>query len=494
MRRILVCLLLTACAEAIPEDDEPLILLPQPEPAPSPEATPDPAPRPLPDPQPAVEPEPEPEPDPNPATPSPWCTDASYDRITAAFDRQLTADSTPGGALVIVCDGAIVRAHTFGVRRPGGPAVTRQTRFQFASTTKMFTAATAVRIASADRLDLDARIDTYIENAGFGAATLREFLTHTSGFPTDFADNRSGLREVVSANRDMQLWAPAGAVWNYSNPGFTVVGGVLANEAGRAFPDLVQDAGFRPAGMTRATFDVAAILADGDFAHGRADGIGETSPDWGYFPTGYYQPMGGAWGTAEDLARWGIAHIERSPAVLDAAGWVLLQTAASPTVYPTRSYALGHFVDAGLDPVIISHDGGAPGFIAQAHFSPSARAGLFSVVNADDGWFDLSAQLFDWLAPQATRSWPDSQPPAALAGTYVDPGELGRVIVRPDNRGGLEAHFADLGLTVGMDDYGEDIFLITVPQAGFPVFFRFWPGDDGAPRYLASIFGVATRQ
>ncbi len=433
-----------------------------------------------------------PEPPDQGAPPEPEWHPCDAERLAAhaeAFGQQVLAAGIPGAGLAIVCEGRIALHEVYGVRRRGGEPVTPRTRFQLASITKMFTGATAVSLAQAGEVDLNAPIAAQLPGAAFGAISLHDLLSHTSGFPTGFDEWDAGLVSVVRANLQMSLWSPPGHVWNYSNPGFTVAGAVVELASGQPFADSMRRRVFEPSGMTRATVDVPALIADGDFAYGHPEGEGPQAPDDAYFHTGYYLPMGGAWGTAEDLARWAIAHIERAGGVTTPEGWRALQTPYSETAYVGSSYAYGHFVDVATDPVAGRHGGGAPGFIADFTVYPEAGFAVAVVFNGESGWPDAIEAMKEEVGLRFVGEFPAMRPAADYAGTYRGAAELGTIEVGAD----LSARFVDHGYTVQLEHLGGDSFVLPVQHQGHTDYVRFWPDDSGQLRYLASVFGVATR-
>lgn len=493
----LACLAGFGCASAGP--DEPMFLDPEPDDPPV-DVAPDP-PDPPDDPaRPPDDPAPDPAPAPTPERDWPACDPADYEAVSAQLERDLRDNRVPGGALAIVCQGRLAFARGFGVTRAGGAGVSEDTRFQWASTTKMFTGALAARLASAGVVDLHAPVSRWLGPATWGEITLHQLLSHTAGFPTDFARFDPDLARVVSSNADMPLWAPPGAVWNYSNPGFSVAGAALEAAAGRPFATLVQDEIFTPARML-ATMDVTRVMA-GDYAPGHsgsADAPSVVAADGAYFHTSYYSPMGGAWGSVVDLARWAEAHLAGDPAVLDAAGWTALRTPHSRTGSWGRSYGYGLGVDDSVAPVVLSHSGSAPGYLADWTLVPEAGVGVFILVNAD--WFFPGEAA--WLARERLAPGRDVGPSpadprttwAGLEGTYTDPHTLGDVRVFVEGAA-LKAEFAAAGVTRTLEHVWEDAYTAPHPVSDpWPLDLVFWrdsPGGRGA--FVVSIWGVAARR
>jgi CubicO group peptidase (beta-lactamase class C family) len=134
-------------------------------------------------------------------------------------------------------DDVLARIDTWGATHVAAAVLGRQgnraTRgdderaFRWASVTKLATALTALIAAEAGRLDLD-------EPAGPPGSTVRHLLAHASGLPFE---------------GDVPLAAP-GTRRIYSNPGFDVLGALIAEREGRPFEAVLREAVLDPLGMT----------------------------------------------------------------------------------------------------------------------------------------------------------------------------------------------------------------------------------------------------
>lgn len=481
---VLSAMLLSACASAgpaVPSDDEPTGDTARP-------ADPGgPAPTPTPDPDPEA---PAPSPD-APVHACPGDASARFDALVEAFRSALAAERVPGGAIAVVCgDGAPRVAGVGQARRDDGDAVTADTRFQWASSTKMLTAATALSLADAGVVDLHAPLSTYLPAVSYGAITLHHLLTHTAGFPTEFDRHDPDLAAVVGRNATMTMWAPPAAVWNYSNPGFAVAGRALEAAAGAPFAQLVQAHVTEPAGMT-ATMDVAVVEA-GEHAYGHSDqppyDASPIGPRDAYFHTRYYQPMGGLWGSARDLAAWLTVH-------LTSARFDAMHVARTRTTSPGSDAGYGMFVDSALSPTIVHHGGSAPGFLTEWRALPEVGFGVAVVVNAD--WFDPGAvadEAMDRFGVDVAwvgEDWPEG--PEAYShyvGTYEGEGDFRRVEVTVDGDR-LLARF-DGGRPTALRPWYGDVY--DAELGGEIIDVTFWrDGPDADATYVVSLYGVAAR-
>jgi CubicO group peptidase (beta-lactamase class C family) len=428
-------------------------------------------------------------------------TGDTFAEVVAFMEAELTANGVPGGAIAIVCDGALLHSAGVGVAHYlDGGAITADTRFQLASVTKMFTAAAAVSLDESGVVDLHAPIETWVPDTPI---TLHQLLTHTSGYPGWFSDGvwtSYDLDQFFANNADQPLWSPPGAVYNYSNNGYGLAGLVLQEAADKPFADLVAERVFAPAGMDRATLHADEVLAGEDYATGHSgDPANPTllGPDSSYLPTGYYGPMGGAWGSVHDLALWALVHLDNGGDVMSAASHAGLITPHTMThAYPEEAMGYGVFIDQLSEPDVLDHSGGVAGFLSHWTLIPDTGFGVFVLVNADTYWpgtitdyaraaYGVSGEVD--LGPYSI----DESDFSLFEGTYSGNSYLGEITVQ-QTASGLEATFLDSGATSPLVPYWSDLFVMS--WAGQTMSAVLWRDSPEEPaKYLVTGSGVSTR-
>ncbi|MFB9906621.1 serine hydrolase [Allokutzneria oryzae] len=159
----------------------------------------------------------------------------------------------PGGVVLGVRDGVVFEHSAFGdalrYNENGElpPAsrlpMRRDTIFDIASISKLFTSVVAMQFVERGRLDLDAPVARYLpEFAANGkeSVTLRQVLTHTSGLPAGLAiGSYPTVPERLAAIYRVGLRAAPGTRYEYSDLSLIIVGKVLERVSGRALPELV---------------------------------------------------------------------------------------------------------------------------------------------------------------------------------------------------------------------------------------------------------------
>ncbi len=180
---------------------------------------------------------------------------------------------TPGVSITVIDHGRIAWSRAYGVAdRNTGRAVTAETVFEAASTSKFVTAVLALHLVDQGRIDLDRDVNRYLtswhvpenEFTREEKVTLRRLLTHQAGLPTtnyshDASRGYPTLIDVLSASPPAQN-KPAtperipGSEWQYSNIGYNVIELLLSDVTGTPFATLAEEVIFQPLEMSLSTF------------------------------------------------------------------------------------------------------------------------------------------------------------------------------------------------------------------------------------------------
>ncbi|MFZ5726330.1 MAG: serine hydrolase domain-containing protein [Pseudomonadota bacterium] len=165
------------------------------------------------------------------------------------LDTLRETNGVPGMAAAVWRDGRIIWDGASGQRDlASGAPVTRDTLFRLASVSKVFTVAAVARLAEQGRIDLDAPVQRQLPwlGANWPVITPRQLAAHVSGLPHyQPVDANRGSRRyatgrdavAIFAGRD--LLSPPGTAYSYSSWGYTLLGAMVEQAAGRSFPDHV---------------------------------------------------------------------------------------------------------------------------------------------------------------------------------------------------------------------------------------------------------------
>jgi len=231
----------------------------------------------------------------------------------------------PGVSIAFFEDGAIQWTRTYGFLSSDSlQAADEATRFQAASISKPVAATGLLTLIKEGALDLDADVNTYLQEWGVSEnrfteiekVTLRRLVSHNAGltvhgFRGYAADEAVPTTVQVLAGAEPANSDPIvadtvpGAIWRYSGGGYTVMQRVVEETTGQSFPAFIQDAVLTPIAMTRSTYEQP--LPDGkrdNVAIGHRGDGSKVAGDWHTYPE---IAAAGLWTTPSDLARWALS-------------------------------------------------------------------------------------------------------------------------------------------------------------------------------------------
>ena len=303
-----------------------------------------------------------------------------------------------------------------------GAGPTPDTEYRVGSITKTMVAVCVLRLVDAGVVRLEDRLGDHLPDAPAPDSTVYQLLTHTAGIasetPPPWWERTSGqtrpqLRDVLT--EDPLRHAP-GRVHHYSNPGFGLLGALVAAKAGRPWFDVLRDDVLVPLGMTRTDYLPTGAHALGWAVHPWADVLlPEPIHDHGLLAA-----AGQLWSTPGDLCRFGVFLGGDGAGLLTTETLELMRT---PAVAPGDagwggSYGLGvQHLRLG-EHVVFGHTGSMPGFLAV--MMTSAEDGLTVSVQSN-AWSGLAmgVVLADLLSIVRDRE-PSMPLPWAPADTVDD--------------------------------------------------------------------------
>lgn len=310
---------------------------------------------------------------------------AQIDRVVA---DALADTGVPSASVAVVRGGKVVLAKAYGrqCERCGVPDA--KLPYQIASISKQFTAAAMLLLQDEGKLGLDDHVDKYLPGiTGGDRITLRQLLAHTSGlqdyWPQDYSFK--DMATPVTPQGIVDRWArkpldfAPGTQWQYSNTGYVVAGLIVEKVAGEPLFAFLQRRIFAPLGIR---------AVDQDKAIGRGFPQGykrlalgpvriETSA-----ANGWLYAAGELSMSAEDLARWDIARMNR--ALLPAEDWAAQETPVRLTDGSTNGYGLGVATGSNNGRRFVEHSGEAVGFLSENMVLPDEKAAVVVLTNA---WF-----------------------------------------------------------------------------------------------------------
>ena len=322
----------------------------------------------------------------------------------AAIDRyvqgEMDEQRIPGLALGIVQGGNIVHLRGFGDADQSGRAVTPKTPFFIGSITKSFTALAVMQLSEAGKVDLDAPVQRYLpwwhvaDAAASADITIRDLLYQVSGlskgagnkYATSGGVGDDALEERVRSLASVELTAPTGKTWQYSNANYWTLGMLVQEVSGQSYETYIEQHIFRPLGMDRSFTSEAKAKEQGLVTGHRY---------WFGFPRAADLPFdrgglgaGGLSSSAEDMARYLVANVNDGRVggteLVSPAGMAELQRKGVPTGLEGVSYAMGWDIAESNGIATIAHDGSSFNAHANVVMVPDGRWGVVILENAEN--------------------------------------------------------------------------------------------------------------
>ncbi len=240
----------------------------------------------------------------------------------AAVTAFMEVSGATGVSVAVGINGRILWSEGFGYGDlENHVPVTSGTRFRLGSVSKVLTAAAVGRLYQEQKLDLDAPIQRYVPafpEKGH-PITARQLAGHLGGIrhyqEKDYGQNRNidfehyeTIADSLKVFQDDPLISPPGTRYFYSTFGYTLLSRVVESAAQQSFLEYLDASVFQPLEM-RSTFPDypdRIIPSRTRFYVRSSTGQIINAP---YVDSSYKWAGGGLLSTAEDLVRFGTAHL-----------------------------------------------------------------------------------------------------------------------------------------------------------------------------------------
>jgi len=277
------------------------------------------------------------------------------------------------GSVLAAKHGKVIFSKGYGMANlewniPNSPT----TRFNIASMTKQFTAASILLLEDRGKLKTGDPIRRYLPEAAasWDKITIYNLLTHTSGISDDAATYVPGTPDKLIFH-DKPLNFQPGEQWSYVNMGFLTLGYLVEKLSGQTYADFVHDNIFKPLGMNDS-----GMTSNVDIIPHRATGYwpGDNGIENAERPDpriGF--AAGSLYSTTEDLLRWEEGLF---------GGKLLSPAALRKLTTPFRNdYASGLFAKRVNGHLMIEHNGDNIGFNADMAYYPEEGLAVIVLAN-----------------------------------------------------------------------------------------------------------------
>ncbi|OLE82145.1 MAG: hypothetical protein AUG74_00345, partial [Bacteroidetes bacterium 13_1_20CM_4_60_6] len=241
------------------------------------------------------------------------------------------------------------------------------TMFRIGSVSKPLTSDAVAQLVARGRLDLDVPVQRYVPSFPEKPwpITTRELAGHLAGIRhyrgAEFASNRryATVTEGLAIFKDDSLLFPPGTRFSYSSYGWNLIGAVVEGASGENFLAYMGRHVIRLLHLTHTAPDHTDSLIPERTQFYEADSTGAVTIAPAV-DNSYKWAGGGFLSTAEDLVRFGSAHLK--PGWLSAESLDLLFTPQHTSDGRATDYGVGWFVRSdSLGHRVVFHGGGSVG-------------------------------------------------------------------------------------------------------------------------------------
>ena len=347
---------------------------------------------------------------------------AKVDRLFRQWDRP----DSPGAAVVVVKDGAVVYLHGYGCadlehRIP----ITPQTLFDVASVAKQFAGLSVAMLVEQGKLSLDDDIHKHLPDVpDFGTPiTIRHLVHHTGGlrdWPETLALSDMDLEgqitldtilEMVRRQRELDF-AP-GTQEQYSNTGYNLLAATIAKVTGQSFRTWSDRNLFQPLKMkhTLVCDNPTEVIVN------RASSYAPDGKNRFRWMVSQLAAQGSSslFISAEDMGRW-LLNLQTAR-VGGKAAIELMQQPGELNSGEKKNYAFGVVLGRHHGLTTVSHSGSWAGYRSHTIWVPEKRFAAAILANTSNmDTRDLALKITGlYLGIAPAPSTPASAPPPAAA-------------------------------------------------------------------------------
>jgi CubicO group peptidase (beta-lactamase class C family) len=335
---------------------------------------------------------------------------------TAAIDvvvqNALKAWQAPGAAVAIVKGDEVVYLKGFGVKEAGtSQAVTPDTLFAIASTSKAFTTTAIAMLVDDGKMGWDDPVSKHIDVFHLSDpladrnVTLRDLVTHRTGLSRNdmlWLGSPWGREEIIRRIGFVKLSQPFRSTYQYQNIMFLTAGYAVGKASGSSWEEFTKKRIFEPLGMKGANFSANDVVKAADHAtpHMRGPAGKIMTTPWRNIDN--VGPAGSINAGVRDLSQWlrfqlgdgtfsgkrllaqALLDETHSPQMvirLDSGTGVASFTKAMNPDTTMMSYGLGWTIQDYRGQLLVSHGGSIDGFRAQVALMPKQKFGIAILSN-----------------------------------------------------------------------------------------------------------------
>ena len=370
--------------------------------------------------------------------------------LEKVLQEELKATRTPGAAIALVSGERVIYAKGFGLANvETGAQVTPEMLFRLGSTTKMFTAAALVALASQGKIKLDGPIGSYAKGLHPNLARIKvhQLISNSGGMAdiqAPISQDDEALARMVRGWKDEVRFTEPGEIYSYSSAGFWLAGYVIEEVTKKHYADAMSELVFQPLGMKSTTLrPLMAMTYPLSMGHGTS---GKEPPAIirPAFNNVAQWPAGSIYSSAHELSRFVIAMLNggrvEGKQLLPAEVFSRLQgqyisMPGEPGVH--YGYGLLNFEQRGVR--VVMHGGFSRGYGSMIQMMPEQRFAIIVVTNRSGETLsrtrNKAMEMFLPLKPEAAAQPRTAQPLSAaemedFSGTYQNGPQSWEIFVK----------------------------------------------------------------
>jgi len=309
------------------------------------------------------------------------------DELDRYLERQRQVYQIPAVVVGVIRAGQLVDSRASGVANIELNVPARaQHVFEIGSISKQFTSYAILMLYEQGKVDLRAPVGRYLTDLPerWGAPTLHQLMSHTSGLP-DFEEafDYGVYRETPSDGDflkrliDLPIEAEPGQKWSYANTNYWLLARVIEKVGGLTYAQYMQERIFTPLGMTSTRSALPSQVFIGRAAgyrlvDGHLENRDAIQPHTG-------RGLGDIASTVADMARW--EQEQRQPRLLKPETVRLSQQAVTLADGSATTYGYGWMTDQILPVPTLQHTGQTGGFVADFVRVPSRDLAIVFFAN-----------------------------------------------------------------------------------------------------------------
>ena len=307
--------------------------------------------------------------------------------------QQLERENIAGATVAVVKDGQVIFAKGYGYadvanRTPVSP---EKTLFRPGSVSKLFTWTAVMQMYEQGKIDLDRDVNEYLDfkiPEAFGKPiTMKHLLTHTPGFEEQIKDLFAAgpvppLGDYLKTHIPQRIFEP-GTTPAYSNYGTALAGYIVERVSGKPFNTYIEDAIFKPLGMSNSTF-VQPLPGGMEMNMSKGYRLA-TAPAVDFELISAF-PAGSLSSTATDMAKFMVAHLQDG-----GSGDAKILKPETARLMRERLFGLdpaglgmahGFYEETQNGLRIVGHGGDTVAFHSDLHLIPEKGIGFFISYNS----------------------------------------------------------------------------------------------------------------